>query len=132
MATEELLKQIEQDFSPIILNKEILGILLFGSYAEDMQTNRSDIDICIVAPKEDPGELLSFSLQRVNVNLKKYDVRMFQEFPLYIKIRVIKQGILIYSPNKYDLYEFFYFYRKLWNEQKHRQTLSKEELRSLL
>lgn len=131
MVTEAFLKKTEQDFSPIIRTKDILGILLFGSYTNDTQTNRSDIDICIVAPHENPVELLSFIFQQINVNQKKYDVRLFQELPLYIKIRIIQDGILIYSPNKYDLYEFFYFYRKLWNDQKHRQMLSKEELLSI-
>ncbi len=131
MVSEELLIQLRQDFLPIIKNKNILGVLLFGSYAKGTQTNRSDIDICVVAPNEDPVKLISFILQHINATLKKYDIRLFQEFPLYIKIRVIQNGIIIYSPNKYDLYEFFYFYRKLWNDQKHRQTLSKEELLSL-
>ncbi|MFO7796319.1 MAG: nucleotidyltransferase family protein [Promethearchaeati archaeon] len=131
MVSEELLIQLRQDFLPIIKNKPILGVLLFGSYAKGTQTNRSDIDICVVAPNEDPVKLISFILQHINATLKKYDIRLFQEFPLYIKIRVIQNGIIIYSPNKYDLYEFFYFYRKLWNDQKHRQTLSKEELLSL-
>ncbi|MGV9171081.1 MAG: nucleotidyltransferase family protein [Promethearchaeia archaeon] len=132
MDKEEITRQIKQDFSPIIHAKEISGILLFGSYMRGMQTNRSDIDICVVAPHENPLDLLSFIWQKVNVTLKKYDVRLFQEVPLYIKIRIIQDGILIYSPNKFDLYEYFYFYRKLWNDQKHRQTLSKEELLSLL
>lgn len=131
MVKEKLLKQIEHDFTPIIQSKDILGILLFGSYAIDMQTNRSDVDICIVAPQENSEEILSQIFQIINVNQKKYDVRLFQELPLYIKIRVIKNGVLIYTPNKYDLYEFFYFYRKLWDDQKHRQMISKEELLSL-
>ncbi|TFF98551.1 MAG: nucleotidyltransferase domain-containing protein [Promethearchaeota archaeon] len=131
MVKDKLLKKIEQDFNPIIETKDILGILLFGSYSKDKETSRSDIDICIVAPNDDPAELLSYILQKINTNLKHYDIRLFQELPLYIKIRVIQDGILIYSTNKYDLYEFFYFYRKLWNDQKHRQKISKEELLSI-
>ncbi|MBD3211829.1 MAG: hypothetical protein GF311_04400 [Candidatus Lokiarchaeota archaeon] len=131
MVSEELLIQIQQDFLTIIKNKDILGILLFGSYAKETQTNRSDIDICVVAPNEDPVRLISLILQNINVNSKNYDIRIFQELPLYLKIRIIQNGIVIYSPDKYDLYEFFYFYRKLWNDQKHRQILSKKELLSL-
>ena len=76
--------------------------------------------------------LLSYILQNINVNLKKYDRRFFSELPLYIKINVIEDGILVYSPNKLDLYEYFYTFRKLWADQKHRQTISKDELISLL
>jgi len=132
MVENELLNQILDDFSDLIENKKILGILLFGSYAIDEETNRSDIDICVVAPNEKMFDILSYAWQRINVALKKYDVRMFSELPLYIKIHVIKNGILIYSPNKFDLYEYFYFYRKLWADQKHRQEISKEELLSFL
>jgi len=45
---------------------------------------------------------------------------------------VIEEGIVVYSPNELDLYEYFYPFRKLWADQKHRQELSKEDLLSLL
>ncbi len=130
MVEEKFLKQIKNDFLKIIEHKKILGILLFGSYLNQMETPRSDIDLCVVAPKEDPASLLSFILQNINVNLRKYDVRLFKELPLYIKIQIIENGLLVYSPDKFDLYEFFYVYRKLWNDQKHRQMITKEELLS--
>lgn len=132
MVNKELLEHISSDFSIVIKKKEVLGILLYGSYLRDKGTNRSDIDICIVAPNEDLHQLFSFVLQNVNVNAKKYDVRVFQELPLYIKIQVIENGELLYSANKLDLYEYFYLYRKLWNDQKHRQEISREELISFL
>ncbi len=128
MVKKELLDQIYNDFSEVIANKDILGILLFGSFTKERNTTKSDIDICVVTPNEEKHQLLSFILQNINVNAKKYDVRLFYELPLYIKINVIEDGFLIYSPNKLDLYEFFYIYRKLWNDQKHRQEISKEDL----
>ena len=131
MVKKELLDQIYNDFSYVIEKKDILGILLFGSYSKSKNTNRSDIDICIVAPKEDLHKLLSFILQNINVEANKYDIRIFNELPLYIKIHIIEDGLLIYSSNKLDLYEFFYIYRKLWDDQKHRQEISKEELLSI-
>ena len=67
-------------------------------------------------------------LTKINVKSKNYDIHMFSELPIHIKIQIIENGILINSPNQYDLYEYFYFYRKLWNDQKQRQELTKEEL----
>ena len=128
MVKKELLAQIYNDFSYVIEKKDILGILLYGSYTKSENTNRSDIDICIVAPNEDLHQLLSFVLQNINVGANKYDIRLFNELPLYIKIHIIEDGILIYSPNELDLHEFFYIYRKLWEDQKHRQEISKEDL----
>ena len=132
MGQKKLLEQIKKDFSKIVEKKKITGILLYGSYIDNKATSRSDIDICVVAPDEDMHNLLSYILQNINVNLKKYDIRFFSELPLYIKITVIEDGILVYSPNELDLYEYFYTYRKLWADQKHRQTISKDELISLL
>ena len=128
MVKKELLDQIYNDFSHIIKKKDILGILLYGSYSKSKNINRSDIDICIVAPNEDLHQLLSFVLQNINVSAKKYDIRIFKELPLYIKIHIIEDGLLIYSSNKLDLYEFFFIYRKLWNDQKYRQKISKKDL----
>jgi len=125
---KELLNQIHNDFSYVIEKKDILGILLYGSYSKNKNSNRSDIDICIVAPNEDLHQLISFVLQNINVAANKYDIRLFNELPLYIKIHIIEDGILVYSHNELDLYEFFYIYRKLWEDQKHRQEISKEDL----
>ncbi|MHA1488888.1 MAG: nucleotidyltransferase domain-containing protein [Promethearchaeota archaeon] len=131
MVTKGKLNKIQKDFSIVIEKKKIMGILIYGSNLKGLKTNRSDIDICIVAPNEDNFELLSFIAGNINVIKKKYDIRTFSELPLYIKIQVIEDGVLIYSPNKLDLYEYFYFYRKLWADQKHRQKITKEELLSL-
>ena len=127
MAAKERIKEIYNDFLYIIEKRKIIGILLYGSLAKDQETIKSDVDLCIVAPDEDNFELLSFIVGNINVVKKKYDIRIFSELPLHIKIEIIENGILIYSPNKYDLYEYFYFYRKLWADQKHRPYMSKEE-----
>lgn len=128
MVEKKLLNQIFNDFSVVIKKKDILGIFLFGSYRKSQNTNRSDVDICIVAPNEKPHELISFILQNINIDINKYDIRLFSELPLYIKVHIMEDGILIYSPNELDLFEFFYLYQKLWDDQKHRQEISKEDL----
>ena len=132
MVKEELLKQIKDDFVNVLDKEKVLGILLFGSYANETQTNRSDVDICVVAPEEDSFDLYSLFLEKINVVSKHYDIKFFTELPLYLKIQVIENGILVHSPNELDLYEYFYRFRKLWADQKHRQELSKDELLSLL
>ena len=132
MVKKKLLKQIKNDFINVLKNRKILGIMLFGSQVSEMQTNRSDIDVCVVAPEEDPHELFSLILERIDTSSKRYDVKFFENLPLYIKIRVIERGVVVYSPNELDLYEYFYRFRKLWADQKHRQELSREDLLSLL
>jgi len=131
MVNDAILKKIREDFSKIIEKKKIKGILVFGSHVKDQETNRSDIDICIVAPEEENFDLLSFITGTINLNQEKYDVRTFSELPLYIKIHIIENGILVYSPDRFELYEYFFIYRKIWADGKHRQQMTKEELLSL-
>jgi hypothetical protein len=128
MAKRKLIKEVKRDFSP--LSKEhILAILLYGSYVKDENHSRSDIDICIVAPQyQQREELLNEVYRKIDVYTKKYDVRIFEQLPLYLQIAIIKNHEIIYTKDIYELHEYFYFFRKLWNDQKHRQTLTKQEL----
>ena len=106
-------QKILKDFE-FALKKNILALLLFGSHVKGEETERSDVDICIVAPNCDRDELWHEILRRVNT--AKYDVKIFEELPLYLKVEIM------------DLYEYFYFVRKLWKDQEYRQKLSREEL----
>ena len=132
MVKEGILNEIKLDFVKIFERRKILGMLLFGSNLNDNQTNRSDIDLCVVSPEEDSHQLFSDICSKINVVGKKYDIKFFTELPLYIQIQVIENGIVVYSPDELDLYEYFYPFRKIWEDQKHRQELSLEELLSLL
>ncbi|MBD3256159.1 MAG: DNA polymerase subunit beta [Candidatus Lokiarchaeota archaeon] len=132
MVKKKLVNQIKKDFLNLVEERKVLGILIFGSHVIDKQTNRSDVDICVVAPKEDPFKLYSVFTENINIASKNYDIKFFSNLPLYLQIQIIEDGIVVYSPNELDLYEYFYPFRKLWADQKHRQELTKEELLSLL
>jgi len=54
-------------------------------------TKRSDIDVCLVKPE--PG-----TYEKVLEKLSgKYDIKVFEELPLYIQIEVIKNHKVIYG-----------------------------------
>lgn len=88
----EFLEKIREDFRFLEKEKEVYAILLYGSYAKGEQTKRSDIDICVVAPKLKTPKEFARLLGKIwrNIDANKYDVRIFEELPLYIKIEVIK------------------------------------------
>ena len=131
MATEDILKKIEKDLDSLKKRHDILGILVYGSLVTGEYTERSDIDICIVAPEaKDIDELINFVF--ANVHNRKYDIKFFELLPLRLKIEIIKNHKVIYAKSLPDLYEYFYFYRKIWKDQEKRNTLTKEELKSLL
>ena len=122
MKGNNLINKIKEDFSFLkskIENKEVEAVLLYGSYAENKQTARSDIDICVVAPKLKAPKQFSSLLGQIwqKIDASKYDVRIFEELPLYIKMEVIKKHIVIFSRNIPELHYYFYHYRKLWQDQ---------------
>jgi len=111
IALKALVKQAKDDFS--IFKDRCMGVLLYGSYAKGKQTPRSDIDICIVKP-------LEVSMEEIYAKFGgKYDAKIFENLPLHVKIDIIKNHIVIYG-NKIELSAYFYFFRKLWGDMKHR------------
>jgi len=89
------------------------GILLFGSYVEGEQTKRSDIDVCVVNPSKGVLDDISGKLGG------KYDIKVFDNLPLYIKLEIIRHHVVVYG-NELKLSEYFYFFRKLWQDMEHR------------
>ncbi|MBU4220528.1 MAG: nucleotidyltransferase domain-containing protein [Euryarchaeota archaeon] len=127
------IEPVKKDFLFLFSRNEILAILLYGSVAKGEDTPQSDIDICIVAPScKDKKGLLNEIYRKLDVYSKKYDVRFFEELPLYIQINIIENNRIIYSKNVYDLYEYFYYFRKLWNEQEMRQKVTAAEMVQIL
>lgn len=140
-------KRINNDFSWVKKDRRILSLLLFGSSIKGKKHIKSDIDIAIVVPgvsnfyydcknidksSVDPSEILRKVFREVNTANKKYDVHIFEELPLHIKIDIINKHKIIYTSDKNGMFEYFYNYRKLWDDQKHRNTISKDLLLSFL
>lgn len=129
MDREEVLARAKRDFQ--FLQDQVLGIMLFGSWARNDASERSDIDLCLVAPEvEDKAALWREAISEPRDS--RYDVRIFELLPLYMKMAVIEEGLVIYARDILDLYEYFYPFRRVWEDQKHRQQVSREEMRSML
>ncbi|MGQ4894388.1 MAG: nucleotidyltransferase domain-containing protein [Candidatus Njordarchaeia archaeon] len=132
MDKAEVLEKIQKDFHFLKVQKDILGIVVFGSFVSGEFSERSDIDICIIAgPRiENIDELIDFVFERVYN--PRYDIKFFEKLPLRLKIEIIKNHEVVFSRDLPELYEYFYFYRKIWKDQERRNTLTKEELKQLL
>ncbi len=127
------IEYIKKDFSFLFGREDILAILLYGSAAKGNETPRSDIDICIVATQcKDRRVLIREVYRNLDVFSKKYDVRIFEELPLYIQAQILQDHEIIYAKDIYELYEYFYFIRKLWDDQAERQKITREELAQML
>lgn len=122
MNQDYIIKKVQKDFEFIkskIKSGDVHSVLLYGSYANNEQTSRSDIDICIVAPKFKTPKLQAELLRYIWGQTKsyKYDVRIFESFPIYMKIGVIQNNKVVFSRNAPELSYYFYFFRKIWNDQ---------------
>ena len=119
-------KKVSEDLWFLFDNKSVLGVLLYGSVVEGETTERSDIDVCVVAPAAD--DKVAFSRWILaNVRDERYDVRVFELMPLYLQMEVVEYGEVVHARDIYELYEYFYAFRKLWDDQKRRQMLTREE-----
>jgi hypothetical protein len=90
------------------------GLLLFGSTAKGGQIARSDIDIALVRPRTKRVLLKIFA--RVG---GKYDVKIFEELPLPVKMEIIRHHRVIFG-DEVELACYFYQFRKAWNDMAYR------------
>ncbi|KXB08304.1 hypothetical protein AKJ56_01525 [candidate division MSBL1 archaeon SCGC-AAA382N08] len=110
-------EKIEQDLEFLKSDEKVLSILVFGSTVKGNTNEKSDIDICIVAPEKKPWKVLKKIYSNVNTEKKNYDVHTFEELSLRLKHRVMENHTPIWIRNKRKLEEYFYKYRKLWQDQ---------------
>ncbi|MBS3781962.1 MAG: DNA polymerase subunit beta [Candidatus Thermoplasmatota archaeon] len=143
----ETFEELKKDFSWVKDDERILAVLLFGSKVSENDHFKSDVDIAIVVPgssnfyydcegvsdeKVDSSKVLGKVFREVNTASKDYDVHVFEELPLHVQIDIINEHQVVYTSDKYAMYEYFYNYRQLWKDQKYRNMMSKEEIISTL
>ena len=98
--TDELLAKAKSD-------KEILAVMLYGSEARQEQISTSDIDICLVLnPLTQHAKKDIYSQKRLEY-LKDFafDIQVFQQLPLFIRRRVLKEGRVLFVRDERILYE---------------------------
>lgn len=101
-------------------DKEIIAVLLFGSYIKG--ENYRDIDICIVLDKKySKLEMSKKRLKYASLFPSKFDVQIFQQLPLYIRKRILKEHQVLLCKNEDALYDValaavkeFEFYKKIY------------------
>lgn len=90
MKTFEMLKK----------NKKINSVHLFGSNVTKKSNSLSDINICIIGSLDSDEKLKIISLFPEN-----YDVYFFENLPIWMKIRVFREGRVLFVKDRNRLYE---------------------------
>jgi predicted nucleotidyltransferase len=82
---EEIGREVMSCLKPLI--EDVAGILIYGSWARGEEDQRSDVDICLVAPAGDGVKLTRKALSLTRDD--RFDIRVFEMLPLYLKMAVI-------------------------------------------
>ena len=96
--------QIEKILQKAKKDKRIIAVLLFGSCSREEYHN--DIDICLVLDKKYSNrEMFNIRLEFLKGMNDKFDIQVFQQLPLYIRINILKEGKPLLCKNQDLLYE---------------------------
>lgn len=60
------------------------------------------------------------------------DIRIFERLPRYLQGAVIEDHDVLWTQDEPSLYEYLYPYRRLWEHERHRHTLTKQEALELV
>lgn len=88
-------------------DKDTLAVFLFGSRVRNTYSARSDIDICVILHQRADWSALELSQKKLEFleQFPETDVQIFQQLPLYIQKRVLKEGRLILCKDEQKLYD---------------------------
>lgn len=115
MSSKPSLKKIKKDLEKLKKYETII----YGSYASNNLTPRSDIDIGIITREKDEKKNRKIWHNILGQAPEKYDIRVFELMPLNIKISIINNFKVVWGDRK-EISEYFYHFRKLWKETKFR------------
>ena len=95
----------------------ILAVIVFGSFAR--KERHSDIDICLVLKQK--METLKMSKIKLDYlrDFPSFDVQIFQQMPLYIRIRILKEGKILFCSNMDMLYDVAFAAIREFGDYKH-------------
>ena len=88
-------------------DKDILAVAQFGSSLKTQ--NYRDIDICLfLKEKLTNPQMTKKRLDFIAINPDKLDVQIFQQLPMYIRMRILKEAKILFCKNQKLLYEIAY------------------------
>ena len=99
--------------------KEKYEVILFGSAVEGGMRPESDIDIAIITRNKDEKQNIELQKTLFGIFPLKFDIRVFELFPIDIQISIIKNYKVIFG-EPLEISEYFYYFRKKWDDCKYR------------
>ena len=86
---------------------DILAVFLFGSVARNEQNQLSDTDLCLaLTPRPFGFEGSALSGKRLDyLQDFPFDLQIFQQLPIYVRRRVLREGRVLFVRDEDLLYE---------------------------
>lgn len=94
---DRLLEKVQTDDA-------VLAVLLFGSRARGEETAGSDIDLCLVLRPGNDTKAGQMSVRMAYAAQEGLDIHVFQQIPLYIRRRVLREGVVLLCKDLDALY----------------------------
>lgn len=106
---KENLKFLEEKYETVV----------YGSYVEGGTRPDSDIDIAVLSYKTNKEKNIKLLKELLGKFPLKYEIRIFELLPIYIQISIVKNYKIIFG-DPLEISEYFYYFRKKWDDCKHR------------
>ncbi len=109
------LDQIKKDLQPLSKYEAVI----FGSYVTGEFRKGSDIDVAVITGIRDEKQNFAILKKLIGKVKPVYDIRIFELLPLKVKASIIENHIVVFG-DELEISEYFYFWRKFWEDIKHR------------
>ncbi len=88
-------------------DRAVLAVMLFGSEARGEAGPASDLDVCLILPPGRDGKAEQAAVREAYLHIsgERLDLRVFQQLPLYVRRRVLKEGRVLACRDEDALYE---------------------------
>jgi len=127
MLTDRKLKQFVETAER---DPAVLAVILFGSRARNEEHAASDTDVCLVL-QPGPRDALQLS-EKKHQYLSNFDldVQVFQQLPLYMRHRVLRDGRVLFVRDEELLYKTAFRSAQQYEDFRHRHEAYLKEVAS--
>jgi predicted nucleotidyltransferase len=116
-------ENVDSVLRPLVARAErdpdVLAIILFGSRARGEAGPRSDLDVCLVLDRHAPTGLPASRKRLEYPAGSRVDLSIFQQLPLHVRSRVLKEGRVVFVRDEDRLYEVAVGTARAWEAFRH-------------
>lgn len=94
-------------------------VVVYGSHVTGDCREGSDIDVAVITRVKGRSENVELLKSFMGEARPVYDIRIFELLPLKLKASLMGDYVMLFGEEP-EVSEYFYYYRKMWDDQKHR------------